>query len=969
MLTSYVCWIPGKGRIWIVNDDHRMRSRLRPVVATCMAVVIAMPTSTLAWADGLIARDGVRVQEPAAQIAQQAESAVSEGASAPAAAANVAAQDASSLGTDGAATDAEEKTYDQVKTVTSGEVVFSVEWNAPILGEAAQFHLSAQGGSGSYNFLMQAPEYRASTDDVWEAAADTEADEWSQYTDPCANCDYEFTMRDAGSYRLTFHVKDEAGKVEDFTLEIVLDIAAAAADPDSDDSAAIDAAAPAVSGDSVVSDEAAGSAAVAAAAADAAPAGARIVVDGDYTVRTVDDPYRVLDVMGGSTDDGANLALYRLSGVRWQRFTLTWDGSGCYTIACANSGKLLTAAGEPGEPGNVYQAAPDGSDAQKWVLEDAGDGRVRIYSKATGLCLDVEGGHAGDSVNVRTWERTDNNSGRGQAFTLEAAPESLVSEGTYVVESLDDSVQVLDVMGSSFDAGANVALYENRNSSNQKFRLEPAGDGWYRLVVEHSGQCLDVVAAGSEPGTNVTQWPTTWAGNQLWAVEDAGDGWYRLRAGCSGLYLDVEGGHAGNSVNVRTWERTDNNSGAGQKFRFGRMVDDGVYFVGSADDPSKVLDVVAGSREDGANVTLWDRTGASNQRFEIHRLYGRVYKVSCTRSWRALDVVAGCRDNGTNVTQWSQYGTDNQSWLIDVLDDGSVTFRSIATDNYLDVEGGHAGAGVNVQTWERTDNNSGLGQQWRLEKAGFEFKGIDSLVSSLEGLGGWGLQTSNALNQMSATSSNALWNALYQYWDCGASVGFIMVDLGTGASISYNSDERFWSCSTIKGPYVAALNMYSPWTLNYWEDDMWEIILNSPNPQYMNLRDYYGSSPLYQLAGRTHAYDFDWDAYFTDYSAKTLGKLWVGMADYFLSDRENAWWCRSIFSSNNWITSRPTLDWKGCTVYAKSGWITNYHDEGYIVMDGDHPYLAVIMSSASPNDSWLMSDLINALDMVHTDII
>ena len=461
-------------------------------------------------------------------------------------------------------------------------------------------------------------------------------------------------------------------------------------------------------------------------AGDTATAPAKqTVADGDYVVRSLDDPYRVLDIMGGSSDDGANLALYRLSGVSWQRFAFAYDGEGYYTVTCASSGKALACdASGAGERGDVCQRPADGSDCQKWAVVDAGDGCVRLRCKATGLYLDVEGGRAGDSVNVRTWEATDNNSGRGQGWKLESAPSYLVSEGTYVVESLDDSVQVLDIMGSSTSDGANAALYENRNSANQKFSLVEAGDGWYRLVAEHSGQCLDVVAGGTSGGTNVTQWPTTWAGNQLWAVEDAGDGWYRLRAGCSGLYLDVEGGHAGNSVNVRTWERTDNNCGAGQKFRFGRMIDDGIYFVGSADDGSKVLDVVAGSREDGANVTLWDRTGASNQRFEIRRLYGRVYKVSCCRSWRALDVVAGGKENGTNVTQWSQYDTDNQSWLIDVLDDGSVTFRSIASDLYLDVQGGHAGAGVNVQTWERTDNNSGLGQQWRLERTPFHNPGM-----------------------------------------------------------------------------------------------------------------------------------------------------------------------------------------------------------------------------------------------------
>ena len=478
-------------------------------------------------------------------------------------------------------------------------------------------------------------------------------------------------------------------------------------------------------GDALGSDEPApvGDEPAAGQASPGAP-GERLLPDGEYTVRSADDPYRVLDVMGGSADSGANLALYRLSGVRWQRFALVWDGEGYYAVSSCPSGMALTAEGGAGEPGNVFQAPADGSDAQLWALVDAGEGRLGLVSKGTGLRLDVEGGRAGDSVNVRTWPETANNSGLGQAFSFEAAPSWCVDEGAYAVECADDPLQVLDVMGSSTAPGANLALYSNLNSPNQRLRLERAGDdGWYRLVAGHSGQALDVVASGTEAGTNVTQWPLTGAGNQLWAVEPAGDGWYRLRAGCSGLCLDVEGGRAGDSVNVRTWPETANNSGLGQMFRFQRMLDDGVYYVGSADDPACVLDVVAGSREDGANVTLWRRTGASNQRFEVRHLYGRAYKVSCCRSWRALDVVAGGAADGTNVTQWSQYDCANQSWVADVQADGSVMFRSECSGLYLDVEGGHAAPGVNVQTWEATQNNGGAGQRWILEKTSFKEPG------------------------------------------------------------------------------------------------------------------------------------------------------------------------------------------------------------------------------------------------------
>ena len=51
---------------------------------------------------------------------------------------------------------------------------------------------------------------------------------------------------------------------------------------------------------------------------------------------------------------------------------------------------------------------------------------------------------------------------------------------------------------------------------------------------------------------------------------------------------------------------------------------------------------------------------------------------------------------------------------------------------------------------------------------------------------------------------------------------------------------------------------------------------------------------MYRLAMETHAWDFNWDSWYTYYSPRMLAKLWTGMADYFMSDRQNAWWCRDI---------------------------------------------------------------------------
>lgn len=701
------------------------------------------------------------------------------------------------------------------------------------------------------------------------------------------------------------------------------------------------------------------------------PAGVQGVENGRYTIHSADVYKQVVDVMGGSKASGANVALYEDTGAAWQRFTLTWNGEGYYSIVSENSGLYLSCAegASYGKSCNVIQATADGSDGQLWALVDAGSGMYKLQSKLTGLYLDVEGGHAGNTVNLQTWAETPNNNGNGQKFSFVAVPERTIADGTYAIECFDNELEVLDVMGTSYANGANVALYNNRNSINQKFRVEQLGNGYYMIMAEYTWQALDVVNGGTANGTNVTQWPQTRADNQQWIIQDAGDGWYYIISKCSGLYLDVEGGHAGNSVNIQTWQKSDNNGGRGQKFRFVKMVDNGMYYIASADNTNMVLDVTAGSRADGANVTLWNKTGASNQRWEVRQLYGRVYKISCYRSWRSLDVVNSGTSLGTNVTQWSQHDGKNQEWLAEVQDDGSVMFKSTCSDLYLDVAGGHAYAGANVSTWSKTNNNNGRGQRFYLQSYSFNFKGISSLVDTLDHVNGYGLQFTGNLNNLSDSVRNDLNSALSAY--SAGSVMFMLIDLESGACMAYNGASKNTSASTIKGPYVLSLNMYQPIALNTWRWEMTDILHNSTNTPYLSLRAYWGNSYISALASTTHAYDFDWNANWVTYSPITLGKMWVGITDYLLSNRENSDWCRERLSTNNWITSRSALSWKKCTVYAKSGWTygPDVHNEAYVVMDSNSPYLCVIMTKENSSNSWKMANLMNVLDRAHEDII
>ena len=73
-------------------------------------------------------------------------------------------------------------------------------------------------------------------------------------------------------------------------------------------------------------------------------------------------------------------------------------------------------------------------------------------------------------------------------------------------------------------------------------RIEPLGDGTFRLVIRESGKVLDIAFAGRNPGAAAVQ--SDWHGgdNQRFAVQSLPGGFVRIVAVHSGLALDTAGG-------------------------------------------------------------------------------------------------------------------------------------------------------------------------------------------------------------------------------------------------------------------------------------------------------------------------------------------------------------------------------------------------------------------------------------------
>lgn len=294
---------------------------------------------------------------------------------------------------------------------------------------------------------------------------------------------------------------------------------------------------------------------------------------------------------------------------------------------------------------------------------------------------------------------------------------SLVDGGVYTLGSKLAANQTLDIASASDANGANVQIYNSNESFAQRFRLAHVGGGYFTIQNAKSGKVLDVESAGKEPGTNVHQWEPNNTDAQKWKLVDTGDGdgSYYIMSKCNGLYLDHQWGQAQSGTNI--WVYEGNKSDA-QKFYLNKVnpvVEDGLYNVTSSLSPKMVLDVAMGSKDNGANVQIYESNKTDAQTFELKFDSSTGYYALANKgSGKLLDTVYGGSNAGTNVWQYEQNGTLAQSWSIKSTADGSYTLYSATGGGCcLDVSAASTRNGTNVQIW---DPNGSAAQKWKLSK-------------------------------------------------------------------------------------------------------------------------------------------------------------------------------------------------------------------------------------------------------------
>lgn len=263
---------------------------------------------------------------------------------------------------------------------------------------------------------------------------------------------------------------------------------------------------------------------------------------GIYTISSMLNRSKVLDIQGGSAANGARVQLYQSNDSLAQRFELQRVGSNLYRIRTAASGGWLTLSDTSGVQATQQGSSKTQSSADLWTFVWNGVGFGLQNDK---LVLDARYGSSANGTVIQGYTL---NGTAAQCFFVQSA--QLLRAGTY--EIANASNKRLDVVNASSANGANVRIDADRNTLAQMWNVKVSGSN-YIITSTGSGKALEVKGGSKANGANVQQYQANSSASQLWRAEIADGGYVNFVNVNSGKVLDVAGGSTANGANVQQW--------------------------------------------------------------------------------------------------------------------------------------------------------------------------------------------------------------------------------------------------------------------------------------------------------------------------------------------------------------------------------------------------------------------------------
>lgn len=285
--------------------------------------------------------------------------------------------------------------------------------------------------------------------------------------------------------------------------------------------------------------------------------------------------YRIIDknsrkpieVIDGSFKNGAEIQLGdRKEGNKSQMFFLEKVDGGTL-IKAAHSLKVVGVRKSSfKDMAIVWQWENEDLSSMKWKVIENGDGTVSFENRNSEKMLDVAGGKKSKGTQLQQYAADGSDA---QKFELEEVPAEemcdankdtsdiiIPTSGRFYRIVNAASKKVWDVRDMSDENGTLLQLwFKKKGNENQMFRFTSQGDGYYSIIAMHSEKAIEVGGSSLEAGATVNQWkhikdypPQMW---KLLALE--GDK-FILCNNNSGMVADVKDGKLTNGQEITQYD-------------------------------------------------------------------------------------------------------------------------------------------------------------------------------------------------------------------------------------------------------------------------------------------------------------------------------------------------------------------------------------------------------------------------------
>ena len=329
---------------------------------------------------------------------------------------------------------------------------------------------------------------------------------------------------------------------------------------------------------------------------------------GVYSICSYGNKNRGMDVVDFSKDNGAQVQLYDYLGNNHQQFILYDCGEGYYQLVARNSGKVVEipqSSKGNGEWIKIYDN--NGSHTQQWAVVE------NRYDEASAVTLYTDASY------------------KGKAVTLSEGQYNLSRMGLY---NLKDN----DMSSLKVTPGFKVTIYEDDN---------------------FNGKSKSYTASESFVGE---EWNDKMSSLKVEAYGKSGlSGDYKLQNRNSGKFLDLDNNNTDNKTAIVQYD--DEYIDATQIWTLTEIGGEkGVYSICTSVNKRQGMDVADWSKNDGAQVQLYEYIGNRNQQFIVVEKGDGYYQFVSRLSGKVIEIPSSSKDNGEWIKLYDNNGTNTQQW-------------------------------------------------------------------------------------------------------------------------------------------------------------------------------------------------------------------------------------------------------------------------------------------------------------------